>query len=301
VYGQGDVFESNFGAYRIGFTMLETDGIPPEWVRQANLMDEVWVPSNFNVATFRDSGVRRPIHVIPLGIDPQYFHPNITSYRNPDVFTFLTVFDWVERKAPELVLSAFCDEFSAREDAVLVCKVIHPEGEAPILQQIEGMKLRKGGGRILLSVNDIIPTYQLGSLYCSADCFVLASRGEGWGMPILEAMACGLPVIATNWSAQTDFFNETNGYPLDVVKLVVVQTKHPAYHGLRWAEPSYEHLRERMRHVYEHREEARNKGLFAATEVRMKWTWDHSARKILERLEQIESPSAESRQGNRAA
>ena len=55
--------------------MLETDGIPAEWVRQANLMDEVWCPSHFNVKTFRDSGVTRPIHAIPLGIDPGYFNP----------------------------------------------------------------------------------------------------------------------------------------------------------------------------------------------------------------------------------
>ena len=45
VYGQGDIFERNFGAYKVGFTMLETDGIPAEWARQANLMDEVWCPS----------------------------------------------------------------------------------------------------------------------------------------------------------------------------------------------------------------------------------------------------------------
>ena len=52
VYGQGDIFYRNFGAYKVGFTMLETDGIPAEWVRQANLMDEVWCPSHFNVKTF---------------------------------------------------------------------------------------------------------------------------------------------------------------------------------------------------------------------------------------------------------
>ena len=67
VYGQGDIFERNFGAYKIGFTMLETDGIPAEWARQANLMDEVWCPSQFNAKTFRDSGVTRPIHVDSAG------------------------------------------------------------------------------------------------------------------------------------------------------------------------------------------------------------------------------------------
>ena len=88
VYGQGDIFYRNFGAYKVGFTMLETDGIPAEWVRQANLMDEVWCPSHFNVKTFRDSGVTRPIHAIPLGIDPGYFNPQIRTSRVSERYTF---------------------------------------------------------------------------------------------------------------------------------------------------------------------------------------------------------------------
>ena len=75
VYGQGDIFYRNFGGYKVGFTMLETDGIPAEWVRQANLMDEVWCPSHFNVKTFRNSGVTRPIHAIPLGNRSGVFQP----------------------------------------------------------------------------------------------------------------------------------------------------------------------------------------------------------------------------------
>ena len=103
VYGQGDVFYRNDGKYKIGYTMLETTGIPKEWVKQCNMMEEVWVPSHFNEETFRDSGVKVPIHVIPLGIDPSYYSPNIVSYKNHDKYTFLSVFEWGERKAPEIL------------------------------------------------------------------------------------------------------------------------------------------------------------------------------------------------------
>jgi GT2 family glycosyltransferase len=287
VFAQGDVFERNFGAYRIGFTMLETDRIPAEWVRQANLMDEVWVPSTFNVDSFQRSGVTRPLHVIPLGIDPDHFNPDITGYPLSDTFTFLSVFEWGERKAPEILLRAFNDEFSETESVLLICRVLNRDGDINIEREVERMNLSTHGGRIVFSVNEVIPYYQAGALYRSADCFVLSTRGEGWGMPILEAMACGLPVIATDWSAQCDFMNHGNAYPVEVERLIPAEAKCPYYKGFSWAQPSYEHLRAMMRHVFEHPDEARARGMQAAAEVHAKWTWDQSAAKIMARLDAI--------------
>ena len=289
VYAQGDVFDRNSGRYRIGYTMLETDHIPAEWVAAANRMDEVWVPSSFNVETFRNSGVTRPIHVVPLGVDPDYFHPGIASCRVSDSFTFLSVFEWGERKAPELLLKAFNDEFRREEDVVLVCKTSNSDPGVDVASQVKELKLKPGGGRIIFSLNEILPAYQLGALYRMSDCFVLASRGEGWGMPILEAMACGLPVIATDWSSQCDFMNAENAYPLRVERLVPARAKCPYYKGFKWAQPSYEDLRRLMRHVYEHPAEARDKGARASLDAHANWTWSRSGSRILERLRAIGS------------
>jgi GT2 family glycosyltransferase len=287
VYGQGDIFYRNFGAYKVGFTMLETDGIPAEWVRQANLMDEVWCPSQFNVKTFRDSGVTRPIHAIPLGIDPGYFNPQIRGSRVSERYTFLSVFEWGERKAPELLLRAFNEEFRFDEPVVLVCKILNADTSVDVHDQIRKLELNPAGGSIHISLNQVVPTYQLGMVYRSADCFVLTTRGEGWGMPILEAMACGLPVIATNWSAQCDFMNEGNAYPIAVDSLIPAAAKCPYYAGFRWAEPSYADLRRLMRHVYASRGEARAKGERASREVLSRWTWDNAALKIMAKLDEI--------------
>ena len=183
VYAQGDVFEKNFGKYKIGFTMLEVDGVPAEWVRQSNLMDEIWVPSEFNKQTFRRSGVKVPIFVIPLGIDPDYFSPKIIDAKPEGVFSFLSVFEWGERKAPEILIKAFSDEFDSSENAVLICKANNFDLSVNIEAEIASMGLRPGGGRIVVAKNRILKRYELGVLYRSADCFVLPTRGEGWGMP----------------------------------------------------------------------------------------------------------------------
>jgi len=287
VYAQGDVFEKNMGKIKVGFTMLEVNGLPAEWVRQANLMDEVWVPSHFNVDTFRQSGVTRPIHVIPLGINPAYFSPEITGWRPKDTYTFLSVFEWGERKNPSLLIKAFNDEFSASENVTLLCKVNNFDSSINLESEIEKLSLRSDGGRIFIAPNRILKQYELGALYRSADCFVLPTRGEGWGMPILEAMACGLPVIATHWSSQTDFMNSENSLPIEVEQLIPAIAKCPYYDGFQWAQASYEHLRAQMRWVYENQEKGRAIGMRASEEARQKWTWEEAAKKIAERIKAL--------------
>ena len=287
VYAPGEMFSKNSGRYRIGYTMLEVDGIPEDWVRLCNEMDEVWVPSAFNVETFRRSGVQTPLVVMPLGVNPDYFNPKITAYRPSERYTFLSVFEWGERKAPEILLRAYARAFSRDDDVLLILKVFNRDPSVDLQAAIRALELPGNNAPIALLYNKELPLHQLGSLYRSSDCFVLPTRGEGWGLPILEAMACGLPAIATNWSAQTEFMNDSNAYPLDVKRLVPAKAKCPYYDGFKWAEADEDHLVSLMRHVYEHPDEARAKGRLASQEALSRWTWRHAAERIKTRLLEI--------------
>lgn len=279
VYAQGDVFAKNSGKYKIGFTMLETSGIPKDWVRQANMMDEIWVPSSFNERTFVESGVTKPIHIVSLGIDPNYFHPQITARRLSPKYTFLSMFEWGERKAPEILLKSFCDEFGANEDVCLVCKINNFDLAVNLEIEIAKLNLRKNAAQVVILPNLILRGYEVPALYRAADAFVLPTRGEGWGMPILEAMACGLPVIATNWSAQTEFMNDENSLLLEVSGLTPAVAKCPYYKGFKWANPSYEHLRYLMRRLYEDRDAGLIIGKKAAHSAR-DFSWNSTAKRI---------------------
>ena len=288
VYGQGDVFDRNLGRRKVGFTMLEVDGFPADWVRQANRMDEVWVPTEFNRQGFAESGVKRPIHRIPLGVDPNYFHPAIRGVPNPNgEFVFLSNFEWGERKEPWLLLKVFNDEFKAGEPVRLVCKIINKDPQVHVRQEIVKLRLKESGGKVSFLFNREFPYYQLGSFYRSADCFVSAGRGEGWDMPLMEAMACGLPAIATDWGAHTEFVHEGVAYPLRVRGTIPAVAKCPYYEGFRWADPDPEHLRALLRRVFENREEAARRGAAAAREMAEKWTWERTAERIAGRIEAL--------------
>jgi GT2 family glycosyltransferase len=284
-YAQGDVFERNHGRRRIGFTMLEVDGFPADWVRQANAMDEVWTPTEFNRRGLLDSGVKRPVHVVPLGIDPHHFHPGVRRVPNRrGDYVFVTNLEWGERKDPERMLRTFNGTFRSAEPVLLVCKVNNRSPLLDVPNEIRSLGLNPRGGRIFFLYNRELPHYQLATFYRSADCFVNTSRGEGWGLPLLEAMACGLPAIASDWGGHTAILDPDDTYPLRVRELIPAVSQCRYYDGMRWADADMDHFSALLRHVFEHQDEARAKGLRAAERVRRTLTWQHTAAVIAGRL-----------------
>lgn len=107
----------------------------------------------------------------------------------------------------------------------------------------------------LVLVDGYLEAGNLPRLYKAADCFVLPSRGEGWGRPHVEAMSMELPVITTDWSGPQEYLNSENGYPLPLDGLSTIPTG--AFRGHQWANPSVPELRRLMRHVMTHPEEAK--------------------------------------------
>ena len=184
------------------------------------------------------------------------------------------------------MLQTFNETFTAREPVRLLCKITNRNPSIRIVDEIRRLELAEKGGRVSFILNRQFPYSELGSLYRSADCYVSAGRGEGWDLPLMEAMACGLPSIATDWGAHTEYAHEGVCYPLRIRGTVPATPDHPYYGGFRWADPDPEHLRSLLRKVYENRDEARRRGAAAAAEIAAKWTWDHSAKRIFERLGQ---------------
>lgn len=284
------------GAANIIRTMFETDRIPADWVRTCNNMDEIWVPSQFNVETFAGAGVSRDrLYIIPGGIDPDKFSTDVTPANWPEKrgFNFLSVFEWTDRKGWDILLRAYLAEFNINDDVALILKVNVPGVDSTekihhqIADCIRSLSLNPQNIPVISLIHNSFTSREMAALYAACDAFVLPSRGEGWGRPYIEAMAMGLPTIGTRWSGQLAFMNDDNSYLIDVDGLEDVPPNIDVrlFRGHRWARPSLEHTMELMRQVYENREQAREKGSKARREVIQKWSWKKAAEKVEQRLQ----------------
>jgi glycosyltransferase involved in cell wall biosynthesis/tetratricopeptide (TPR) repeat protein len=289
--------------YAIGRTMFETDRIPKDWITACNQMDEIWVPSQFNVETFAAAGVERDkLVVMPEAVDSAEFDParhEPLPLPNRAGFNFLAIFEWSSRKAWDVLIAAYLREFSASDDVCLYLRTYlfsQPDGDPKdaIWQMIREHAASLGLGdkpwpRIEVLAEQV-PLAELPRLYKAADCLVAPSRGEGWGRPHHEAMLMELPVIATNWSGNTEFMNNDVAYMLDFemqdIKHVEPELWH--YRGHRWANPSESHLRHTMRHILQHPDEARAKGKAARAHMVANYSRDRVADLVVQRLAVIE-------------
>jgi glycosyltransferase involved in cell wall biosynthesis len=286
----------------IGRTMFETDRIPADWVQKCNEMDEIWVPSRFNKQTFIQSGVNEDkIVIIPECIDTDIFNPDgIIPFELPNKagYNFLSIFEWTNRKGWDVLLKAYFESFSSSDDVCLFLRTYllgsyDRDTKVMIEEKIDALILRNGYKKSRLPRYELItnqlPFNDMLRLYKSADAFVLPSRGEGWGRPHMEAMAFGLPVIGTNWSGNTEFMNTDNSYLIDVEAMVPIKENEiPIYFGHKWAEPSCSHLKQLLRHVYSHQDEAKIKGGIAKKHIADKYNSATVAGIIVERLQQFQ-------------
>jgi glycosyltransferase involved in cell wall biosynthesis len=266
------------GIRRIAFVVWETTIVHPQKITILRTMDEVWTPSQWGRRIFIENGLDADrVHVVPEGVDVNHFKPQPVP-REGRPFRFLCVGKWERRKAIDELVDAFCEEFDPREPIDLILHCWNPWIPRFDLAATIAHAMRGRNARIVASS----PIDDLRALYNACDAFVLPTRGEGWGLPVVEAMACGLPVIVTNYSAPADYLNDDIAYPIRIESLVDVYDSFFFPEGKaagQWAQPDFAHLRALMRHVYEHQDEAREKGRRAREAMCNQWTWDHAAAK----------------------
>ena len=310
VYGATIPITMMHGGKKILYTMMETsETLHKNYVEKINLFDECWVPTHYGASMFKKNGVRCPIRVMPLGVDVERYCPTAEPYvfANPlNKFVFISVFKWGARKGYDMLLKAYFDEFSAEDDVslLLVTKCETDNNPNRIAEDILAIRngIDKSDEQLphLAICGKAFPERDMPRLYTAANAFVLISLGEGFGLPYCEAAACGLPVIGSNCSGQSDYLKEDNSYLVNPESYAQVKVngnmsklaKHCGFYENQtfpvFSEAALQQTREYMRFVYENEYAAKKKGAKLTKLVRTEYSWEKAVDKVLQRVKELQ-------------
>lgn len=275
-YGKGDgnpIFNwSNMvGSNRIGAFFWEYGGqIIKEWIAEANTIEKVLIFGSFLENSLRENGLKNKIVRVQGGVNTAVYNPNGPKHKtlgNGKKCKFLHLGACQDRKGTPILLEAFAKAFGQSDNVSLYIKTV--PGWKPVLNSVVGYDV---------TVDDsMVMDEELAALYRACDFFVFPTKGEGFGMPPLEAFSCGKPVIITDGkdcSATNDYFNKDNCYMIESTR------KPVGYLGQNCVcmEPNIDHLVSILRDVY-------NKGDYMniAAKTHQHYSLEHMGKEIKEK------------------
>ena len=242
----------------IFYFLWETTHIIPVFLEKLREIDYIWVPSKWQMEVLIDSGINpNKISVVNLSLDPDKFFP---IEKKNEKLTLLHIGTWGYRKSSYEIMKTFLDIFSDNDDVELRVsinnKLDYQDGPIETFEKF-GLPLNKNI-KILgtLSEDEYVKEIQ------NADLYISCSRGEGWNLPLIQSMACGVPSIYSRSGGQLEFSSSNLGIGIDAIskfpakRVLNVEGNDycwgslPDYSPNYLYEPDYTQLAEEIRSFY---------------------------------------------------
>ena len=293
------------GTCKILYSTIESYTVPQQFLDccTSSHYNEIWLTSEFSCGVLQKYIKDIPIHWIPTGVDHELYTengPKLNFKPNIKDFVFISVFGWNYRKGYDVLLKAYLDEFSDKDNVSLLLVTryqgnTHRQSKEKIKADIDEIMQEFPNKDLphIVRYNNIIKEKDMPKLYRAADAFVLLSRGEGGGLPPLEASLCGLPVIMTNVSGQQMYLRKDNAYLVEMDKLVEAQNEFKIHYWDNQQFPSlkskevHEQAKKAMRDVFENYKEAKQRNKKLQKLILNNFTWTHTANAASKRLQEI--------------
>jgi autotransporter strand-loop-strand O-heptosyltransferase len=280
--------DKEYGSPKVAYNVWESTRQPDHFLEKLLEYDMLWVPTEWQRRVTIEQGYPEDrIMVVPEGVDGEKFRPapqiaikQLPRYLLNDKFKFIIFGRWDYRKATAEMMRAFIEEFKPSEPVELLVSIDNPF-------PVDGLQTTEER----LSANGLLDPRIVNIGYVSredyvrylqyADVFLSCSRSEGWNLPLIEAIACGTPTIASNYGAQLDFCKDAsllvNIKDMRRPQQVFMQDNTPGY----WAEPDFEHLKAVMREAYSNITKYKERSLKMSSSIREKFSWDSAVNKAL--------------------
>lgn len=288
-------WDTSLAKFNVGVTALvETDKCNPKWIEKINKMDLVIVPSQFVKKTIYDTGVKVTTKVAVVGesyhesIDKDIIdiNLNIDTKFNFLVFgQFTGMTPATDRKNLFNTVKWLCEEFKDNKDVGIVLKTNSSrstkidKGITTSLVSRLISEVRVGQYPKIHLLHGNMSPEEVAALYKhkNINAIISATRGEGFGLPLLEAASSALPVIATNWSGHLDFLNLGSFIRLDYELKEVDKVKidnNIFVIGSKWAEVNENDFKKKAKDFYKNRKGIQSKSNKLAEKIKQNYSFD---------------------------
>jgi len=289
IFHQNDMAMHVGSGKHTGFPIFELDTLTSIERHQLNTLDHIFVASKWAKQVLLDNQIGQDngphITVAPLGVDTSIFYPN--PVLENDTTRFINIGKWEIRKGHDFTIDSFNKAFSSSDNVELWMMCDNPFLEDGGKQWINMCRTSKLSSKI-----KIIPRQATHEnvyyIMSKADVGLFPARAEGWNLELLEMMAIGKQVICTNYSAHTEFADESNSHQIHITDKESAFDDIWFHNNGYWAhlgDDQQSQYVEHLRNLHKLKQEKNLRVNHAGIETGKKFTWENSAKKLIKILE----------------